>query len=486
MSSAFASRTEPSNWARVAVALVVLASVVIGLLATQSSRYLALVVGLEIGIVILIILSRNPWLGIASIAALAPLGDLQRIPGIPALSLTKLISLLMFIVWVCSLSREHHRIKLTNIGMPFMALVAIFLISTVYGSSNLVDSLVSWSTMLSYLLIFLVIVNQIESTEQIVIVAKISILMAGAVGTLAVLQFITGRTLFPTFLVHETLRRSGALINRVVGTNYDPNAGALVPVLGLPLALALFAREKVRRWQYLIFLSMLLMAFHLLVSFSRSAWIGTTIPLLIELLLIGRKRFSRISMFILGLVAVVSVSPIDAVWSRVAQIVSVDEVLAHDPRRISLYQSVPLLVRDHWFLGVGLGNFPRAIASYTGIEYSPHSIPIAVVGQGGVIGLSIYIWLFANLLRMSIRVLRTASDDARYIQMGLLSSVISWQVMGLLNSYLFWIVGWIMVALLVSHAQICLSTKAPEAVRALHKADPAGNATLSGVERQHC
>lgn len=427
--------------------------ILVGVVWTWDPFYGELIVALEAGFFGLLFLARKPWIGILLIVAAGPLNDLQRVPSLQTLSLIKVVGLLLAIVWLERVVRENRKVKFTPVGLPFLLMSAVFLVSTLRATASLTASLTAWSTMFSYLLIFLMVVNLIEERWQLEMIVKVSVLVAGAVGVLAVLQFVTGRTLLPTFLVHDVLRPGGAPTLRVVGTAYDPNAGALVPALGLPLALGLYLREESRRWQRVLGLAIALMSFHLVTSFSRSAWIGTSIAVFVLFVTIGYKRISRIALLVLGLLVIAPLFPLDVVILRLEDSYA-SVFLVQDLSRLSLYPAELQLIRDHWLLGVGLGEFKSAMVSYIGYEIGPHSIPLAVAGRAGILGLGAFLWLFASVFTIGIRGWRIMPERERYMLVGLLSSIIAWQGMGFFNSYLSWIVGWLMVALVVVHVQL--------------------------------
>lgn len=447
------SRVKPYLVAAVIVAWVVTIAI-IGPILDVSWFWLMMFI-VPAAIIMLIALSQNLWLGVVAVAILAPLNDLQRIPGIPAISAIKLIGLLMLLVFAGQAAVKRRRIRLTNVGWPLLMLALTLLIASLLSLQS--RSVMAWTSMLSYLLFFLIAVNEVRSSKQIDQIARLSVLMAGAVGVFAVLQFFLGRTIFPPWLLnYAELRFAGAEVTRVLGTATNSNAGALVPALALPLAAALLSGERSRKWQLLLTFAIIFMVLHLALSFSRSAWIGAAGGLLFLLLILGRSQVRWILLLLALLaLAALALSFVDLQTSALlSRLESIN--LSANQDRIDIYSVGLEIFRDNFLFGVGLQNFGQVYSEYVGTYKTPHNMFIATVAQGGLMAFLSLVWIGAATVFNAIRVWKVAPIHERILHMALLAGLVSWWVMGLFNSYLMWIGGWILIALLAAHASVVM------------------------------
>ena len=102
--------------------------------------------------------------------------------------------------------------------------------------------------------------------------------------------------------------------------------------------------------------------------------------------------------------------------------------------RVMIWQSGAMILRDHWFLGIGIGNFQQEYLAYQAhftpyLEWAvpqPHNLVLAVWLQTGLIGLAGFIILVGRLMSRLYKSTKTGA----WIEGGLL--------LGLWLSFLFY------------------------------------------------
>jgi O-antigen ligase len=310
-----------------------------------------------------------------------------------------------------------------------------------------------WLSLMSYFIVFVATLEFISNEKQIRWIMYAIVTAGAIVGFLAIIQSITGKTIFTDFLGGEMLRRSGALTSRAVGTADNPNTGALVPVIALPLALALWQLPSLTGFQRIWALSStILIGGHLLLSFSRSAWIGFVFSLILLFWLVGLRNILRLLPIILVLILVLSfLAPVEAIYDRIGFFSSPEYSLAG---RLHVYRSLPRILWKRGLgalIGTGAGTSTDVIGRATGYRIAPHNAFIAVLLEAGIMGLAVYVWMLFSVYRSTILYSKIVSNESRIIQAGLLASIVAWQIHCLFHSYLHWAGGWMALALLVRY-----------------------------------
>lgn len=448
--------------------ITIIFSVTIGVLFARSTDFLYVVVGGLALVALWLIVSRNLATGILLIFLIAPFNDLQRLPQFPQVNLVRIIGLVTFTVWLYNTSLRRSAIKLYRVGQLLVALLAVLFLSSI-NAAYPASSFSNWLTLFSYCLISVVVFNEVNSARDITRILYAYVIAAGIVGLIAIVQFETGQTLFPQLLETETLSASGLVteqfVGRTLGTAANPNTGALVPVIGIPLVLSLLLFKKQRRWHLFLFILLAAMLAHLVLSFSRSAWIAVTLSSIVLLSFAKKKDLPRFIPYavlstILLILFILSFEQIsNAVESRLLQAVTLDH---EDAGRLALLSAAAPFLRDNWLLGVGLGaiNFQTEMAAYIGVPLTAHNNLLAIGGGGGLVALLLYTLVFIQALQMSIRARRyNLSHQRYYLNAGLISSIVSWQIHGLFHSYYSWVVGWLLLALLIVNVESAESAR---------------------------
>jgi len=420
----------------------------LGLFAALSNFFLLLIVVIPLAVWGLLMVGTNPWLSIFLIVVLSPLDDLQRLPGLPNVSLTKAIGVLALIIWLDAIIRKKRPFRLSRVGLPFTILLFLVAITGNYP--------VSFSPLISlgsYLFLFLIITHLIDDKKQLQVILRFFLLVAGVVSLLAIIQYFTGQTII------NTLSPDSLAIGRTIGTDDNPNAGAVIPLLGLPLIIAFLSQRQSWLWQSLFATAGLFMVGHLILSFSRGAWVGAFLGVALVLFFSGATRIARL-MFVIGIMASLVLFldieiPVEAIQNRLDKMTT-EQALEGEGRRSQLYEAYPLFVADHWLFGVGVGanNFKNNIARYAGFTIAPHSSFFAVLAGAGLPALLVYLWLFIELTLQTLRRLRLPGLTDGYLAAGMLGSIIGFQIHSLFHTYLYWFIGWMMVALLVVYNQL--------------------------------
>ncbi|MFH1668253.1 MAG: O-antigen ligase family protein [Candidatus Komeilibacteria bacterium] len=157
-----------------------------------------------------------------------------------------------------------------------------------------------------------------------------------------------------------------------------------------------------------LFSSLAIMTYGLVLSFSRSAWIGLIVAIIfIWIILVKRRQkdllrfYLRLNLIILLVVVLFSMVYGQLLVNRVSvesrlEVQSIDE-------RVQGYGQAWDIFKSHAFLGVGLGNYTGALYNVDSTrpawEYQPvHNIDLLTMSELGIVGESILIGIFLCIL----------------------------------------------------------------------------------------
>jgi O-antigen ligase len=212
-------------------------------------------------------------------------------------------------------------------------------------------------------------------------------------------------------------------IGRLVGTLGSPNvAGSFFASLLAP-ALSVFATPLGAAYRRLALTALVLGLFALFETFSRGAWSGTILSLLVLGIIALRRGWLRLTPGLLaGIAAVIVIVPfaLGAVESRLAT--------AQSPAgRITLMRLAGRMIEDHPLVGVGANNFPVAVFHYLTPEfdgtwiYSVHNKLLLVWSEAGLFAFLAFVWFLVATLRYGLRATRSSDPVLAPLAAGLVA-----------------------------------------------------------------
>src|SRR5579885_1000099 len=206
---------------------------------------------------------------------------------------------------------------------------------------------------------------------------------------------------------------------RVSGMLIDPNAfGSLVMVTLVIHLSTYFSRRPLVRHALGAF-CMMILALGLLLTLSRSAWIGFVFALLISL-----PFRPRLAAAYAGLAALAAVSLFRVLSPR--QIGDILELASRantaKERVTQIREAVPMVEKSP-LVGIGLGQFEsRLMDQGVAFPYIIHDSSVWLLTEFGLLGLAAFLGLAAALVGKGVRAFRRASSMERPLVVGLIGA----------------------------------------------------------------
>lgn len=264
---------------------------------------------------------------------------------------------------------------------PLTAFLAIFLISSLLSPYRVVAVGATGLAALTIYVAFGPMHRAVRRDSRFIRPIMWAVFLGGlvAAGWAIVLHRITGR---PAFLPE--------LGQNAVGTTL---LIAVLVGLGLSFSGPIWRRA-------LMAPALAVIAYGLLVTYTRGAWVGAAAGLLTLLILAGtRYIWSGVAVVLLvAAIGFTAVRPEQAALAqRVASIVNPSANLD----RIYLARAASAIFADHPFLGTGMHTFPFVYPQYR-LQGDPtpptvkpfaHNILLNMAAEGGILGLGAFVWI---------------------------------------------------------------------------------------------
>jgi O-antigen ligase len=253
-----------------------------------------------------------------------------------------------------------------------------------------------------------------------------SVLLAVAALTslLALVQFGNG---YLKFLATQNLADDPTVLARITGLmgHWMTFSGEqlLVWCAAVPAMLVLG-----RRWM----IPLGAVGTSIVLSFTRSVWLGAISGFLVVALMLPRKMLIGIVLP----VAVVAAAASGLIYHRVAM--SFGQNFAPDNSRIEMLSAGFRMIRDHPLFGVGPERihteFPRYYRGTTALNnfyYGHlHNNVVQLAAERGLLCLGAFLWFIFEIYADLMRMLKTSAKDARWATMSALAALTGFVVAG--------------------------------------------------------
>ena len=287
--------------------------------------------------------------------------------------------------------------------------VGLFLMC--YVSPNFSIALAGYRAVVQYILWFFVIVRLIEDDKDFKILYNTLVGVIIAVGLHGIYQFIIGVEI-PT---HWVTQSEMGVRTRVFSITGSPNIMGAILVLLTPMITAYAYMTKNFKVKAIAWTLTILMCFSLLFTFSKGAWMGMVVAIVLFAILLDRRI---IALLLAGGAGVVILVP--SVVNRITYLFTDDYVQASmvGGRMLRWEVGLDLLKEGTPFFGFGLGRFGGAVAMQNQVieitdtfEYFyMDNYYLKTLVEMGYLGLGFYILLLVAMVFISIKAVGRVKD----------------------------------------------------------------------------
>lgn len=353
-------------------------------------------------------------------------------------------------VWAIRLlsgdEKLRPRLSAVTLGFAALVLAALFSLPLSLNQGATVTAIIRLSFLFFFYLAFETLIVD-RSVARLVV--RTLVATAAFSSLLAAAQYrLPG---FMLGVVHTQTSKLGAVLVRPGGFFSDPNYLGTFLSVAVLAALAEAMHSKRIRGSALWFAAAGICAIGLVVTFSRTAWVGIAAGFVVLVLSSPKRRVPwLLGASALAVAVVLAASPTNVV-SRFESITNVSSDKSIATRYLMIGSTVDM-IEDHWALGTGLGAFDvayepyRRAGSHTNI-FKPHQVPLAMWAEMGIPGLLAEILLVAGVF-IEIRRRRHKGWN-RYEAAGV-AGLVALLVQSLFQYYLYFEYLWLFFAITVA------------------------------------
>ena len=342
-------------------------------------------------------------------------------------------------------------------------LIIIFALFIFSGGIISVDVASSFPKMLVYicfLSIYFIIKNIVRTEMLIYSCARSLAFSAMLVSFIGILQYLFGEV----SQIWQDAEMFADIRGRAVSTFGNPNVLGEYLVLVLPLLFAMFLCAKQFNLRALFFVSFILSASCLVLTWSRGAWLGFIFSFIIFILVKSPDFLAGIILLSPAAVLALSFLRDTNIMQRILSIGSTaDSSTAY---RVDIWHGVARFIEDKWLFGIGIGTeaFSSVFPQYAlaGTETAPHthSLYLQLIAETGIFSLISFVLLclaYFSLVFAYIR--RSVGTESRTVSLGFLCGITAFLVQGLTDyswyNYKVYLFFWVMLGFAMAVLNLC-------------------------------
>jgi len=324
-----------------------------------------------------------------------------------------ILLIVVFFSWLAkmAINKELGLLKNTPLNLPIAAYILIYILSTgigiMAGNISPVKSFFYILKFIEFFMLFFMVVNNVRNKEQIKIFIAVLLITCAITSSYALL----------------TVGPFGRATAPFEGVHGEPNTLGGYLVLLFAITSGIFLYSPSRIWRFCCGALACFIFITLLQTLSRGSYLSF-IPMYLTLVILTRKKkVLLMGILILGILILPAMVPI-RITERVTKTFIPGRVFEPFGRRITLDQSAAARVYswkrvlEQWTRRPVLGY------GVTGVGLVDTQYP-RVLGETGIIGFLIFIWLLTEIYRHSLYTFNNIEDEwLRGLTLGFLAGFV--------------------------------------------------------------
>lgn len=406
-----------------------------------------------LALIVVLLVFREPEVGMLLSVALTPFLSLSSHPTWFLLLLMGVTLLSYAVKLLCG----KRVLRMQALDWLILALLALILFGGIVTSGGRA-SLYSALTYTCLGLIYFMVAGLVRSQKGVWRMMFVLLFSGVVTALIGVWQYVFSRPA----LQYVDMTLFSDLGGRVTALWDNPNILAEHLALLLPVSLTLLFLQRRLLRGFGAAVCFCAIALCLVFTWSRGAWLGCLIALLLYLLCLNHRALSWMMVGVLPVLAALPFAP-STVLRRFASITSrTDSSIVY---RLNLWQGVKDMLSDHLLSGVGVGEsaFCAVYADYalSGIETAmhSHSLYLQLLCSIGVVGLIVFGLAMLLWLQRAFEWVRYGQMRAsRLVVLGGVAGVVALLIMGAFDhiwyNYRIYMLFWTMVGLVVAQIRV--------------------------------
>jgi len=324
-----------------------------------------------------------------------------------------------YIIFRIASSRELIKPRITPVDMPLMFFIAIGVLLVAVVSPKLGPAIDGWRAVCQFMLWFFVLTRLLEKDEDFKTLYFTMCAMATVIALHGIYQYIT-KAPMPSQWVAQAEAGVRTRVYSIIGS---PNVMGAFLVMTAPMIAACAYYVKPLWAKCALWGVTGIFCLSTLFTFSRGAWFGLTIAVVVFSLLVDRKL-----LFIAGAAILAVIFCVPEISNRIAFLFTSDFAEANaSGGRGERWEIGMRLWRPNKLFGFGLGRYGGAIAMQNQeidnlAYYYMDNYYLKTLTEMGLLGLVSYVWLLLRNLLWSCRsIFKTQKNRMSVLSCGIVA-----------------------------------------------------------------
>lgn len=294
------------------------------------------------------------------------------------------------------------------------------------------DGFIEGTRLLISVFFLYIVFNEIKHEREIIALFAVAVIVSTFLALYALYQNLTD----VGAAVDNVMAQGTRLRGRATGTSHDPNRFATMFFIPLAFSACVFLGDTKNKYKVLALVGLALASGGLIVTYSRSAWIGAIIMICI---ITWYYRSVKLFVYVglLGVILLIAFPNLSITLFNVAQrFLDITAGSSDDSSRIRILLGIAGIGMfvDSYFIGVGYRGFPDKFTDYFSTKESigvvePHNVTYTIMAELGIIGLVLFALVFLKVIRVAYLNIRfSETETEKIISVTTLSTIIAYLV----------------------------------------------------------
>ncbi len=300
-------------------------------------------------------------------------------------------------------------------------------------SKNQSAGLVGLAVFSLQVILYIIIRRRITDRQQNLNIMRYVLMASLIVSVVGIFQYYFSH-MSPEWLDKHLYNK---IPNRAFSTLYNPNVLGSYLIIIISLASAGF-RCTTQAWSKIVTPVVLVAAYFCMVlTYSRGAWLGLAVSILIILTLSKEKPYI---LSIIGVTLILTLPEMDAVLSRMDPGILSDD--SSNTYRHYLWSTAVNIFKENPVLGAGLGSYGFYLPSHsTAAGYlvsHAHNIYLQILAETGLVGFIAFFGYILGTMYISFKLYRYSScQQTRSLALGTMASIVGLLIHGSVDATLY-------------------------------------------------
>lgn len=313
------------------------------------------------------------------------------------------------------------------LSLFIFAIVCVMGVSVTYAMDKkiAISETVRFGT---YAILFFIIKYELNERKIIKNILRTYFITTGIIGVIGIVEYFLG--------IGFIQKSETGIRNRIFSTMENSNNLGMFMILIIFPLIMLFLNEKERKDKYIYGALSLIALTNIILSYSRNAWLGFLIGLMVLALIYSWK-------IILGVLGIGTVSIfIPSIFNRLKEFTDISQNMS----RVKLWDIALLMIKDHPLKGVGNGNYRvlydtyklklnKKIEYYPSENFHPHNIFLKIQSEIGILGLISFLGILICVFKDIITFIKNEKGFYSDFYKGFLASFVAFLSMNFIDNF---------------------------------------------------